>query len=198
MGRTAGRSGSQTKNLLLAAATTVIRARGLGVTLDDIAAAAGVSKGGLVYHFASKEILLTELAREQIDRFRVTIATKLDPDDDAPGRWTRAYVRAMLDPEQDTVAAWESTSLLCQLMVDPTVQVIAREAYESLTEQLRTDGLPEELSVFIVAAADGATAPMMWGAPLDHRRNLLLEQQLIHWTLHPHTWVTPSQEERTP
>lgn len=195
MARKAGRSGSQTRAMVVAAATAEIRARGVGVTLDDIATAAGVSKGGLLYHFASKEALLVELAREQVEDFRASIADQLDPTDEAPGRWTRAYIRAVLDPETDTLAAWESTALVWQLMVEPAVRDLAHQAYTSLTELLHADRLPGDLSAFVVTAADGALTPMMWGAPLDPRRNRHLRDHLIHLTLHPETWVSPTTKE---
>ena len=52
------RNATETKAKLLAAARDVIRARGYtATTVDDICAAAGVTKGGFFHHFANKEQL---------------------------------------------------------------------------------------------------------------------------------------------
>ena len=64
MSPAARRSTSQTtKNALLDAASTVIRAQGLhATTVDDLCEAAGVSKGAFFHHFSSKEVLAVAAA----------------------------------------------------------------------------------------------------------------------------------------
>lgn len=44
------------------------------LTLDQVAHAAGVSKGGLLYHFPSKESLLVALARRHVESMQQCIA----------------------------------------------------------------------------------------------------------------------------
>ena len=47
-----------TNSQIIQAALSVAAEKGAGkVTLDSVAKAAGVSKGGLIYHFSSKEAL---------------------------------------------------------------------------------------------------------------------------------------------
>ena len=59
---------------ILDAAEAIVRARGVpGLTLEAAAREAGVSKGGLLYHFGSKEQLVVEVlspSTRQIDRLR--------------------------------------------------------------------------------------------------------------------------------
>jgi len=189
MGRTAGRTPEDTRRLLIAAAAEVIRARGAGATLDDIAAHAGVSKGGLVYHFASKDELLRALAQSRLDEFRGWIDAELDPDDEAPGRYTRAYIRALLAPEQDQAAARESIALIAQLMTIPAVAEIARADAPRLDADLRADGLPPEVLRLVVAAADGANMAPFWGGDLGGEDELRqLERRLIRLTREPALW----------
>ena len=60
---------SSSRDLLLDAAVAVIRAQGLhATTVDDLCAAAGVSKGAFFHHFASKE----DLAIAAADHWSVT------------------------------------------------------------------------------------------------------------------------------
>jgi len=189
MGRTAGRTPEDTRRLLIAAAAEVIRARGAGATLDDIAAHAGVSKGGLVYHYASKDELLRALAQSRLDEFRGWIDAELDPDDEAPGRYTRAYIRALLAPEQDQAAARESIALIAQLMTIPAVAEIARADALRLDADLRADGLPPEVLRLVVAAADGANMAPFWGGDLGGEDELRqLERRLIRLTREPALW----------
>ncbi|MFD3748240.1 TetR/AcrR family transcriptional regulator [Nocardia sp. NPDC058633] len=71
---------SDTRDRILDALETVLLERGSAqLTLDNVAAAAGVSKGGLLYHFKSKDALLVglvhrlgERARAQLDEARAS------------------------------------------------------------------------------------------------------------------------------
>ncbi|SCF27579.1 transcriptional regulator, TetR family [Micromonospora matsumotoense] len=190
MGRTAGRSPQDTRRALLDAAADAVRARGIHASLDDIARFAGVSKGGLIYHFASKEELILELARDQLAAFQASIDAALDPADTAPGRLTRAYLRAAVGPADDDAAVRESLALVTQLMTLPAVAELARADAERLEEALAADGLPADVLALVVAAADGMSTAPLWGAPthtLAHRR---LAERLVHLTRHPHLWET--------
>ena len=69
--------------------TLLIEHGGAAVTLDAVAAAAGVSKGGLLYHFASKEALATGL----LDRLRERSAADADAIRNAPDGAVAYYVR---------------------------------------------------------------------------------------------------------
>ncbi len=62
-----GRTSS--RNAILAAAEAVVRRHGAAhLTLDAAASEAGVSKGGLLYHFPSKEALLQGLIAQRIEQ----------------------------------------------------------------------------------------------------------------------------------
>jgi TetR/AcrR family acrAB operon transcriptional repressor len=60
---------ARTREHLLRAALTVFRAQGYTTTtLDDIAAAAGVTRGAIYWHFGGKEELYTALVSEHLTR----------------------------------------------------------------------------------------------------------------------------------
>lgn len=79
------RDGNTTRQKMLEAASNVIRAKGYAATaVDDICAAAQVTKGGFFHHFASKE----ELAIAAVEQFG-TMAEQL---------FAAAPYRALPDP----------------------------------------------------------------------------------------------------
>ncbi|MCA1194415.1 MULTISPECIES: TetR/AcrR family transcriptional regulator [unclassified Saccharopolyspora] len=178
MGRTTGRAPEDTRRNLLDAAKRVIREHGIGATLDVIAREAGVSKGGLVYHFASKQALLVALAQEQIDLFRGEVDAQLVEPEGVPGRLTRAYVRAST-ATVDGEEIRERFSLIAQLYVVPEVVELAKEDDLRWQRDLDADGVPEATQVLVIAAADGVGDRPLWASELEPRARARLEADLI-------------------
>ncbi|MCC5952268.1 MAG: TetR family transcriptional regulator [Acidimicrobiia bacterium] len=87
-----------TRTRLVDAAIAVARRDPSHLTLDAVAEEAGVSKGGLLYHFPDKDALMEAIVDSVISRFdaAMAVASAADP---APGGWARAYVRVCADPE---------------------------------------------------------------------------------------------------
>src|SRR5690348_15251259 len=96
MGRTAGRGPEDTKRLILDAAKAVVVAQGARASLDDVAAAVGLSRGAVIYHYSSKNALWLALAHDVIARFRQAVHDRIEKGR-APGRLARAYIRASLE-----------------------------------------------------------------------------------------------------
>lgn len=67
------------------------------VTLEAVAAAAGVSKGGLLYHFGSKAALINGL----IERMTAAIDAEVATAEDAPGGIPRWYLETSTPAEHD-------------------------------------------------------------------------------------------------
>ena len=67
------RRGDTRKRLLDAAAAVVRRDGAQALTLDAVAAEAGVSKGGLLYHFKSKRELLDAMLEGWLEEFAAEI-----------------------------------------------------------------------------------------------------------------------------
>ncbi|BBG00332.1 MULTISPECIES: TetR/AcrR family transcriptional regulator [Pseudonocardia] len=165
MGRTTGRSPEDTRRLVLQAAGAAIRRHGVGATLDLIAREAGVSKGGLVYHFASKEALLVALAQGELDAFDDAVRAHLEGADGTPGRLVRAYVRASLAPVDEGEALARFT-LIAQLLAVPAVLDLARADDRRWQAALSADGVPEAARTLVLAAADGIGGRPLWAADL--------------------------------
>lgn len=182
MPRKAGRGPEETRRALLDAAGTALRLRGISASLDDIARQAGVSKGGLLYHFPTKDALVRTLAQDILDTYRAEVLAALDPADTGPGRLTRAYVRASLDTSYDEVAVRENIALIAQLISIPEIAGLARADAERWDRELREDGLPDDVVTLVVAAADGASTAPLWGVGIDVAAARRLERRLLDLT----------------
>ncbi|TDP46860.1 TetR/AcrR family transcriptional regulator [Zavarzinia compransoris] len=93
--------------------------QGIGnVRLEAVAAAAGVSKGGLLHHFPSRQALLEALCREYLARLDRRLAEALAADPVPGGRFTRAYLAVMTAAEPtEQERTWGILS--CVLFAEP-------------------------------------------------------------------------------
>lgn len=84
-----------TRNVILDAAETVVATMGVAnLTFEEVAREANVSKGGVLYHFPSKEALTEAMIERFIERFDTAVAEAAESDSVPLGRNIRAYVRA--------------------------------------------------------------------------------------------------------
>ena len=147
---------TDTRAKLIAAAAAVIRRDGAqALTLDAVAAHAGVSKGGLLYHFKSKRELLDGLVQRWLDEFQHDIDTT---DEDFP----KGYVKAC-----DGAKA-EEAGLLAALVADPAVLATVRDRYATWQDRIATEGGdPVEATVARLAADGLWLADLLGMAPPD-------------------------------
>ena len=178
MGRTTGRDADETRRQIIDAAARLVSRRGSAVSISAIADAAGVSKGGLLYHFASKDELLEAVAAWLFDSFRDAVydAAAADP---APGRLTRAYIRVSFADGANEAATRDMIAVAAQLMYEPRIQERASADGARWREELFGDGLAPEVVRVVLAATDGISAAPLWGAVLTGDDVHLLEQQLL-------------------
>lgn len=107
---------------LLAVTARLLIEEGPGsVTLDAVARAAGVSKGGLLHHFPSKPALLDGLFDDLTEKFDGAIAERMRDDPDSDGRFTRAYISVCFAPE-GLADAEEWTALTVALISEPRLR----------------------------------------------------------------------------
>src|SRR6476620_7880035 len=95
-----------TRQQILHAAFALIRREGVArLTIEAVAQEAGLSKGGVLYHFRSKESFIQAMVASLVERFDADIAAARpeEPNGErsAPGNWLRAYIRASAGPAED-------------------------------------------------------------------------------------------------
>ena len=182
MGRKAGRSPGDTRRDILDAARATLVQKGRSASLADIARQAQVTKGGLLYHFGTKEDLFAALAEDLLRSFDDLLSSMVEPDDHEPGRLCRAYVRASFVPwtpdDLDAVSP-----IVMAIVVDDDRVVATVETYTAdLDARLRDDGLPDDVVELVVAAADGASMQPLWWGGTDQSHRRRLEERLIALT----------------
>ncbi len=166
-----------TRRRLLDAAATVVRREGAqALTLDAVAAEAAVSKGGLLYHFASKRELLDGMVAGWLEEFGAEIATA-----EATGGSTfaQAYVCA------SDISGWAKAErasefgLLAALAAEPGVLASARSHYGEWQARLAEGADPVDATVARLAA-DGLWLADLLGlaAPEGDLRGHVLDRML--------------------
>jgi AcrR family transcriptional regulator len=151
----ARQDGAATKQRLLETANRIVQRDGAGrLTLDAVAAEAGVSKGGVLYHYPSKDALI----RAMLDLLLGGIDGELDaPADDrrdeSPGGWLRGYIEASINVERDERDL--KAALLVAAATDPDLLEPMRERYREWQAQVECDGIDPALATILRLAADG-------------------------------------------
>jgi AcrR family transcriptional regulator len=136
------------------------------MTLDAVAERAGVSKGGLFHHFASKDALVEAMARRLLDEFEAAMQAEMArevAEEDAPnaGRALRAYVRLTTTADDDCDAL--IFALTTGASRNATVLKIQREFFERWAARLEDDGVDPDVALVVRLAADGCWLSEMFG-----------------------------------
>jgi AcrR family transcriptional regulator len=171
------RSASATRDSLLRAARHITQTQGVErLTLDAVAKEAQVSKGGLLYHFASKEALVAGIIQYLMDDFEAAIARELAQDSapESPGRWLRAYVKATFNYQN------LPTALICDLLsavtLNPELLKPVQSRFDAWQQQLQASGLDPVRASLVRLAADGLGTSELFGIAL---LDVSLRQQLL-------------------
>lgn len=170
------RGSGATREALLRAAARVVQAEGVThLTLEAVARTAGVSKGGLLYHFPSKDALIAAMLDDLLTSFEAQIEQGMARDPDAgPGRWLRAYVRSSFTLSKDELSG--TSALLAAVVADPALMTPLRHRFAAWQERALADGLDPATATLIRLAADGQWfADLLDLAPLTepHRHEVL-------------------------
>ncbi len=152
------RNAEATKQKILEAAKRIMGDGGYFTrfTLEKVAKEAGVSKGGLLHHFPSKEALLKGLVEYFVDGFetRLSEILAIDADNPRPGRWTRAYIQvALAEAANDEPNI--SPALLAFLRADEADTDSVRNRFKYWQAQAAEDELDPVQATIIRLAVDG-------------------------------------------
>jgi AcrR family transcriptional regulator len=157
---------------LLDAAIEVIRRDGAqALTLDAVAARSGTSKGGVLYHFASKRALVDGLIARWLDEFDA----KLDGES-----FAAAYVRACDLKRAGPGVTASEFGVLAALIEEPRALEAVRERHGDWMARMLAGGLSRDDAWLVRLAADGLWYADLLGiaAPEGEDRRGLMERLL--------------------
>lgn len=164
--------------LVEAAVRTVERGGVSGLTLEAVAREAGVSKGGLLHHFRSKDALVEAVLRDLLAAFDARVTELVEGE--GPGRLARAYVRASFS--EDPIPLELGALLLTAVTGDSELAALLAEDSAGWRERLADDGLPPACAALIRQAADAAWLERVLDPDADAELRPLVEQELLRLT----------------
>ena len=123
--------------ILDAAESVILDSGGRNFTLDAVAERAGISKGGLVYTFATKDGLVRAALEREMARFQEAVGKRLGGRSVKPFELVLAHIEEALD--EDDATTRKAAFLVTALVHAPDMMEPARRYYRELLDPL----LPE-------------------------------------------------------
>jgi AcrR family transcriptional regulator len=144
-----------TQDKIIDAAMAVVREQGVArLTIDEAARAAGVSKGGVLYHFKSKDDLIGAMVTRLIDQCEALQQHHYDQLPAEPNRWAKAALLAAFDPggpARDPVGG----ALLAAVTVNRELVRPLDDKAKEWVKRIRSDSPDPELAMLVTLAMDG-------------------------------------------
>jgi AcrR family transcriptional regulator len=166
------------REAMLDAAQDVVLQDGAGkLTLDAVAKRAGVSKGGVMYNFPTKEALLKAMMERLVEHNRYAHAKVTASLPDRPGRSLKAYV--MNSARALDVDDRVSGALIAALNSDRALLVPVAEYFSSRFRTLAQD-VPFEQAALVYLATEGLwTQELLQLSPFTPRQRAQLVRMLV-------------------
>ena len=153
---------ADTRARLLRAAEARARRDGPGhLSLDAVAAEAGVSKGGLLYHFPNKASLLEALVEAHLQRMEAALEAAEARPDARPGGLLDAYLGHVL--EDCAAGTPPSSAFLAALVEHPRLLAPVGGRQRAMLDRIRADAPDPELASLAFVAVHGLRAMRLLG-----------------------------------
>lgn len=151
------------------------------LTLDSVATQAGISKGGLLYHFPNKEALLIGLAQYIFEEFITLIEDQAKKDPLEKGKWCRALIEVTKKDLEHNAELY--VGIIAASMLSPDLLKSMSQIYQFMQNKMDQDGINPVTATIIRLAIDGLYYSELFNiAPLDDKLREKVFQQLINMT----------------
>ncbi|MCW2292308.1 AcrR family transcriptional regulator [Pseudomonas sp. BIGb0408] len=164
--------------LLDSAARLAVEGGLAAVTVQAVSQAAGVTKGGFLHHFPSKQSLIASVFQEMLEAIDEILDAKIATDTDRYGTFTRAYVQAVFETESNAESGpWAALSMTW--LTDSGLRALWADWFQQRLNRHRdTDN---DISLTAVRmAADGIWLAELAGVVIEDRN--LLHARLVEST----------------
>ncbi|MFD0957309.1 TetR/AcrR family transcriptional regulator [Virgibacillus alimentarius] len=177
-------SKNDTRSKILKAAAYIVQSDGiLSLTLEAAAKQAGVSKGGLLYHFPSKDALVAGMVQHPMQNYIDNIEKNVDQDtlQHGRGRWTRSFIKGTF--EQSNPDKHMDAGLMAAATINRDLLKPVQDAYEQWQDHIDNDGLDPINATILRLAVDGLWFSEIFElAPLEDDRRQRVLERLIQLT----------------
>lgn len=161
----AGTTRRPTRERILDAAEDVVLTAGVArLTLEEAASRAGVSKGGVLYHFPSRAALVSAMVGRLAEQFDVGLQSHRSGT--GPGAMVRAYIRECFSAphgEQEQRSEQIGAAVVAAMASEPHLLEPLREAFAGWQQQIVTDGIDPVRATVARLAADGLWLGELFG-----------------------------------
>jgi AcrR family transcriptional regulator len=155
---------SRKAELYDAAAKLVAEQGAEALTFDGLAKAAGVTKAGVQYHFASKDQMLEDVLEHLLAEFDAVLEAAAN-EKPKPGSWLRAYVSLTAWPQGHYDAA--VATLLAWLPPGDERGAAYRQYTDKWRIRAANDGVEPGIAQAVRLAADALWLERMFGGAND-------------------------------
>lgn len=153
-------SPSNREKILDAAVQVAIREGILAMTLDAVAKEAGVSKGGLIHHFRSKDDLIAAMLESFSTRALGALEQRMAGDANPQGRWLRALLQTVFPQAAARDGASAQRSEMARFM---TAMLAASANNPRLIDPMR-NRLARMLEGLLAEGPNGLRQVALWPA----------------------------------
>ena len=149
-------SGDATRrSVLAAAAEIVVRDGAAKLTLDAVAERCGLSKGGILHHFSTKDSLIAAMIEDLVGQFEADLQRNMQGES-GPGSFARAFLRACLDREGIVTRTLKvSAGIIAAVAINTQLLGPLRNRYDEWSARLEDDGIDPAIAELVRSAADG-------------------------------------------
>lgn len=169
------------RRALLDEAARITLEQGLSkVTFQAVADAVGVTKGGVMHHFATKDALILEVFYDAMAKFKAEVNAAMAKDPVSYGSFTRAYIDATISLGEKGQAEFNSQATLYVLMLGDRMlrERWAEWSNEQLKKYAATDN--SETLCMVRLVADGIWLSDFSGIDISDKASI--RERLINMT----------------
>ena len=169
------------RRALLDEAARITLEQGLSkVTFQAVADAVGVTKGGVMHHFATKDALILEVFYDAMAKFEAEVNQAMAKDPVSYGSFTRAYIDATISLGEKGQAEFNSQATLYVLMLGDRMlrERWAEWSNEQLKKYAATDN--SETLCMVRLVADGIWLSDFSGIDISDKASI--RERLINMT----------------